>query len=359
MRYLFSVILLISTVFFHNAGFAGERFALLIGNSSYKVGQLTNPQYDAADLGRKLQTLGFKTTVLINANRGQMEQAVGRLYQALRKNKENIGLFYFSGHGLQTEGQNYLVPIGAMSSVHSESQVKDRTISAQYVLGTLNDSNNAMNIVILDACRNNPFRSFTRTTEQGLSVMNSPPSVNGSLIAFSTAPGTVASDGHGRNSPYIKSLLKHIDKQKRPIELLLKDVRSDVKRMTHNKQLPWYNASIEGNFFFNEGKKNQAPPKRDKPQINNTPYKYTSGFSDFLTMNQQLSPAEFCGHYAETAVKQTARLRASNCTEKVEKPARWSLEIDSQRLWCRSVDKRRTRVESLKREEYLKRCRAN
>lgn len=367
MKY-FVITFILMHLFLSNFAHAGQRFALLIGNSNYQEGKLKNPRHDASDLGKKLRALGFETTILLDSSRTEMESAIGGLHRKLRRDSGNIGLFYFSGHGLQTNGENYLIPIGAMPSIHSISQVKDRTISAQYILGALNDAENAMNIVILDACRTNPFRSLSRSRSVGLSSMSSRSSLSGSLIAFATAPGTVASDGSGRNSPYIASLLKHIDRKNHPIELLLKDVRADVKRMTNNKQLPWYNASIEGNFYFNEGSNAAAviapplspkpPQKTEKTQGRNDKlaFTYTDGFKSFLIKNQQLPASQYCQLYAATAVRQTQRRQANNCSEAVTNPARWSLNAAPQQAWCLGADKAKTRGESIRREEYLKRC---
>lgn len=223
-----------------------ERLALVIGNADYQQGKLANPINDARAIAATLQQLGFKVTKLENADQEQMETAVRNFGQALNAN--TVGLFYFSGHGVQHNGQNYLIPINAMSQVNTADQLRYKTVNAGYILDTMKQSGSGLNLFFLDACRNTPFKSFSRSVNKGLARITG---AEGTLIAYATAPGTVAYDGHGQNSPYTKNLLYWMRQPDIPIELALKKVRAGVKKETANKQSPWYEASIDGDFYFN------------------------------------------------------------------------------------------------------------
>lgn len=222
------------------------RFALVIGNADYVAGQLRNPANDARAISATLRELGFQVTELENASQEEMEQAINQFGRSLNQN--TVGLFYFSGHGVQHNGQNYLIPIGAMGKVNTADQLRYKTVNAGFVLDTMKQSGSGLNFFFLDACRSTPFKRFTRDVSQGLAKINN---AQGTLISFATAPGTVAYDGNGQNSPYTTSLLKWMKKPDLPIELMLKGVRSDVKKRTDGKQSPWYEASIDGHFSFN------------------------------------------------------------------------------------------------------------
>src|SRR5688572_9000706 len=176
---------------------AEERVALVIGNSAYKESALANPVNDAQDVAKALEGLGFKVILKRNAGTREMRQAIRDFGTALRR--ANVGLFYFAGHGVQVRGSNYLVPVGA--DIQSEADAEDLSIDASYVLRTMEDAQTKVSIVVLDACRNNPFARGFRSTSRGLGQMSA---ATGSLIAFATAPGSVAADGIGRNGTYTK-----------------------------------------------------------------------------------------------------------------------------------------------------------
>ena len=228
--------------------FAKERVALVIGNSSYKVQPLSNPVNDARDMANMLGKLGFTVTLKVNADQVTMESAIEAFGEKLNKN--TVGLFYFSGHGAQYEGENFLIPVNSTHKISAAAHLRYKAVPAGYVLGTMQD--NALNIVILDACRSNPFKGFSKSLGQGLASMGS---ATGTLIAYATAPGTVAWDGRAgeRNSPYTKHLLQFMKKPNLSIESLLKKVRNAVIQETrHNStvQEPWYEASISDDFYF-------------------------------------------------------------------------------------------------------------
>ncbi len=233
-----------------------KRIALIIGNSHYQSRSLRNPVNDAQDIARTLRNLGFSVMLKTDANQAIMESAINAFAKKLRRGV--VGLFYYSGHGVQYQGNNYLIPIGAISSIYSAEQLKYKTVNTGYVLGAMANAGNKLNIVILDACRDNPFKGFSRGLQRGLARVQKS-EAEGTLIAYATSPGNTASDGYGRNSPYTKHLLRLMPTPNLPIELLFKKVRVAVKRETGGRQSPWYEASIEGDFSFVRTRQNITP----------------------------------------------------------------------------------------------------
>lgn len=224
-----------------------KKTALVIGNSSYKTGPLKNAVNDALDMAATLSEKGFKVILKQNASRTDMRDAIREFADEI--NGGGVGLFYYSGHGLQVDGINYLVPIDA--NIEMRAEVAEECISAATVLRVMEYSNNRINIIILDACRNSPFRSFSRSEEKGITRMDPPKGAKqGSIIAFATAPGDVASDGDGRNSLYTSKLLKYIDTPGLTLEEVFKRVRTEVSLQSDGRQIPWENNSLTGDFFF-------------------------------------------------------------------------------------------------------------
>jgi uncharacterized caspase-like protein len=224
-----------------------KKTALVIGNSSYKTGPLKNAVNDALDMAATLSEKGFKVILKQNASRTDMRDAIREFADEI--NGGGVGLFYYSGHGLQVDGINYLVPIDA--NIEMRAEVAEECISAATVLRVMEYSNNRINIIILDACRNSPFRSFSRSEEKGITRMDPPKGAKqGSIIAFATAPGDVASDGDGRNGLYTSKLLKYIDTPGLTLEEVFKRVRTEVSLQSDGRQIPWENNSLTGDFFF-------------------------------------------------------------------------------------------------------------
>ena len=227
---------------------AQNRVALVIGNGSYSNAPLRNPVYDARLMHNLLRKAGFSVTIVENARKSELVNAIRNFGRSLRK--ADAALFYFSGHGSQYNGLNWLIPIGA--DIQRESELEFEAVNAERVLAEMEGgSSKRINIVIFDACRTNPtFRSF-RSFDRGLSQPQVQP--EGSIVAFSTAPGTVAYDGEGRNSPYVAELSKHMLTPGLKIEDVFKRVRVGVKRRTARKpspQIPWENSAMTGDFYF-------------------------------------------------------------------------------------------------------------
>lgn len=221
-----------------------KRTALVIGNSNYDFSPLTNPTHDAKDIAALLKTLGFKVTLRVNATQEQMESSINEFGRTLSISG-GIGLFYYAGHGVQIDGQNYLIPIGA--KIKRQKDVRYKAVNLGQVLDEMGYARNGFNIALLDACRNNPLPRSFRSSTKGLARVASP---DGTLIGFATSPGSTAADGEGRNGLYTKYLLKHIKTPDISVEEALKRVSRSVKKETNKKQSPWMESSFSGDFYF-------------------------------------------------------------------------------------------------------------
>jgi tetratricopeptide (TPR) repeat protein len=227
-----------------------KRYALVIGNSNYprEIGILKNPVNDATDVATELRNSNFEVQLLTNATYVQIREAMRKFQERLTNGPrdQTVGLFYYAGHGVQYQDENYLVPVDA--TVQFEDDITRMCFPVQrMVLANMERTNSRMNIVILDACRNNPFPATSRSIGSGLGEMKR---ARGSFIAFATAPGSVASDGNGRNGLYTQELLKALRKPGLTIEQVFKDVRVNVLRMSGDRQYTWDSSNIIGEFFF-------------------------------------------------------------------------------------------------------------
>lgn len=237
---------------------ANTRIALVIGNGSYaNAPPLKNPTNDANDMADALAKLGFNVARGIDLNQRQMKAMIREFGQKLKGGGQ--GLFYFAGHGVQLRGRNYLIPVDA--SIQSEADVEDQGVDANLIMGLMDEAGNALNVVILDACRNNPFSRSFRSVSNGLAQMDAP---SGTLIAYATAPGSVASDGSVRNGLYTQELLKNMAVAGLSIEEVFKRVRVAVRGATGGKQTPWESSSLTGDFYFT-GSKSAANSIETKP----------------------------------------------------------------------------------------------
>ncbi|MEI7430320.1 MAG: caspase family protein [Betaproteobacteria bacterium] len=234
---------LVSSSLFASSIHALPRNALVIGNSAYPDMPLLNPSNDANAIGAELKRLGFAVDLQVNARRDVMENAMLNFSNLLSMTK-SVGLFYFAGHGLQLDWRNYLVPVDAR--INKADDVSRQTVEIGSLLNRLGKAGNPMNIVILDACRDNPFGS-EKGAAKGLSQMDAP---TGTLLAYATAPGNVASDGSGKNGLYTENLLKEMRSPEARIEDVFKRVRISVRRASQGQQIPWESTSLEDDFFF-------------------------------------------------------------------------------------------------------------
>ncbi|MGV8057647.1 MAG: caspase family protein [Smithellaceae bacterium] len=225
-----------------------RRTALVIGNSAYDNGILANPVNDAGDMANALKRLGFEVMLKKNIRHRDMEDAIETFGNRLKRG--GVGLFYYAGHGIQINGVNYLIPVGA--KIKKESDVKFEAVDANRILDEMGYANNGLNIIVLDACRDNPFARSFRSSNRGLAIISGAP--EGSFISYATGPGQVAQDGEKRNSPYTAALLKYMNVPGLPIEQVFKNVRISLESL---KQTPWELSSLKGEFFFTPGLRNQ------------------------------------------------------------------------------------------------------
>lgn len=224
-----------------------NRTALVIGNADYATAPLRNPVNDATDMAATLESLGFDVKAHTNLDQNAMKRAIRDFGASLRA-RGGVGLFYFAGHGVQVKGVNYLIPIGA--KVDTEEEVEYESVDAGLVLAQMESAKNRVNIVVLDACRNNPFARAFRSSDKGLASIDAP---SGTLLAYATAPGSVAADGGGRNGIYTQELLKSIKTEGLELSAVFKQVRVGVLKATGEKQTPWESSSLTGDFYFSGG----------------------------------------------------------------------------------------------------------
>lgn len=230
----------------NTTGATTKRLALVIGNAKYKEAPLRNPVNDAHSISVALRQLGFEVIVLSDSTQKEMLRAVTLFGERL--SADSVALFYYAGHGMQVRGRNYLIPVDAQ--INSEGGVKTESVDVDAVLDQFTSRGSRLNLVILDACRNNPFERLFRGSSGGLAQIDAP---QGTLIAYATAPGKVASDGDGPNGLYTAELLKAIHQPGLKIEDVFKQVRINVTRVTGGLQTPWESSSLTGDFYFTGG----------------------------------------------------------------------------------------------------------
>lgn len=219
------------------------RVALVVGNCAYADSPLQNPINDANAIARELRQSGFTVELQTDASREAMQKAITAFCVQLAKQKA-VGLFYFAGHGLQLDWRNYLVPVDAR--LVSAADVTRSTVDLSSLFGGLSRAGNPMNIVVLDACRDNPFGSDHKTG-RGLSQMDAPA---GTFLAYATAPGNVAADGSGKHGLYTENILREMRAPDAKIEDVFKRVRLSVRRSSAGQQIPWESTSLEEDFYF-------------------------------------------------------------------------------------------------------------
>jgi len=224
---------------------SGKRVALVVGNGAYAaLGRLRNPVNDARAIGAALGRLGFAVTTVENADRMTLVRVA--VDHARRLRGADAGVVFFAGHGMQVRGVNYLMPVD--SDPRSEGEVEANAISLNWLMQQLADGGAAANIVILDACRNNPLQVAFRSAARGLTVVGRSP--GNMLILYATAPDDVAADGEGVNGLFTAELLRHLDQPGMPVESLFKRVVAGVRQRSGGAQVPWMAGSLEQDFAF-------------------------------------------------------------------------------------------------------------
>jgi hypothetical protein len=273
LNVLVIICLLVATAhsIYPQASNLNQRVALVIGNSDYKLGPLLNPVSDARAMATALQAASFDVMKYENIQTmADMKKAIRDFGERIQNG--GVGLFYYAGHGMQVNGNNYLIPTQA--EIYREEEVEYETVDVGFVLAQMESAHNRMNIIILDACRNNPFARSWRSVSQGLAFINAPA---GTLIAYATAPGSVASDGTGDNGLYTEEFLKQINKSGLKIEDVFKNVRVGVMERSGNQQTPWESSSLTGDFYFVE----QAASTSTAQSSAETAENYAQNFNSF------------------------------------------------------------------------------
>jgi hypothetical protein len=242
---------------------AQQKYALVIGNGAYaNITRLNNPVNDANDMTAALQSLGFQVDKVLNGSLDQMENAIVRLKNRLSTNTNAYGFFFYAGHGVQSNGENYLIPVDA--NIVSESFLRQRAVQMQALLDELNQAENMLNIVILDASRDNPF-SWYRSGSRGLSVVGSQPS--DSIIVYATGSGQVAQDGTGRNGLFTEQLLKHVKTPNLEVREVFRRTGADVSRLSNRRQIPAiYDRFFGAAYLAGTAPVNPQPALQPSPQ---------------------------------------------------------------------------------------------
>lgn len=240
----------IAMMMFATVAHGEKRIALVIGNAEYgAVATLENPVNDASLMANSLEPLGFEVSLLTDATQIELRRAIAQFGRDLRAaGPETVGLFYYAGHGVQSFGTNYLLPVDA--SLTDAADLDLVALEAEAVLRQMRSARNRTNIVILDACRNNPFETIAEMDDNGLAEMNAP---TGTYLAYATAPGSVALDGVGGNSPFTKALATEMQVEGAAIEEVFKNVRVTVLEQSGGQQTPWDTSSLTADFVFKAG----------------------------------------------------------------------------------------------------------
>ncbi len=226
---------------------SGDRVALVIGVQNYThIPALRNSLNDAMDMASSLKGMGFRVIELYDpTSKREIQEAVRKYYLLVDGKKTAAGLVYYSGHGVQVDGSNYLIPVAANPQIKAD--LDDQCLKLDFIMQALEQAGNPLNILILDACRNNPFRGFTRSTDRGLTGVEAP---KGSYVVYATKPGSVASDGTGRNGLFTSKLLEYMKEPGLNIEQMFKKVARGVSEDSGDTQRPWISSDYTGDFYF-------------------------------------------------------------------------------------------------------------
>ena len=313
-----------------------SRQALIIGNSSYRDAPLVNPTNDAKAVGALFTQAGFTVDAQLNTTRVDMMAAIERFGAAVKRPETKLVVFYYAGHGAQLDWRNYLLPVDAV--VQTQDDMKQRCVDLGLLLGQLSAARDKTFVIILDACRNNPFGSAYRPEQKGLSQFDAPV---GSLLAYATSPGNVASDGEGQNGLYTENLVRELGKRDTRIEDALKRVRLNVRLASRGEQIPWETTSLEGDvFIFNEGQKKLSETELEhlvEADITEwTRIRSSNNVDDWVSYLRTFPN----GRFAEIAQMRLTRLLAENEKAAAEK----RLKEEQQLLEQQRIQRERLRL---------------
>jgi Flp pilus assembly protein TadD len=242
---------------------AQQKFALVIGNGAYTtVSELNNPVNDANDMKAALEGLGFQVDLLLNGSLGQMEDAVIRLGRRLSGAPGSYGFLFYAGHGVQSNGENYLIPVDA--DIRSESLLRSKAMVVQFALDEIQLAENSLNVIVLDACRDNPFNWKARGGSRGLTVVGAQPPE--SIIVYATSAGSTASDGGGRNGLFTSHLLNNLKIPDLEVKELFNRVGRDVSQASNNAQRPAIYSQFFNNAYLGSLPASAVPAPPPSPQ---------------------------------------------------------------------------------------------
>lgn len=317
---------------------ASGRVALVIGNGAYgAAGALANPANDARDMAASLREMGFDVLLRIDATRAEMADAIGQYTERARG--AELALFFYAGHGAQLNGENYLLPVDA--AVENEADLKLNAIDLSSLQDALPEAH--ANVIILDACRNNPFAGTIAGhrgigASRGLTPMDPK---TGSEIVFATKPNSVAADGSGRNSPFTAALLRHIGARGLEIRQMISRVRRDVIDATNGEQVPWDNSSLVDDLYL-AGMESTSPSFAAVPPIAPAPAPapqdpcataslddYATPIRNVFTALTQRDLALYADQWADDAIYHNSRTGEIRAKEQIvgakrQAFARWS-----------------------------------
>jgi uncharacterized caspase-like protein len=317
---------------------AADRVALVIGNGKYiNANTLPNPPNDARAMATALSNIDFDVSFGADLDHTRMERLVRDFLRKAASAK--IALIFYAGHGLQVDGRNYLVPIDA--KLETASDLNYETIKLDDILESLNDPSRA-NIIILDACRDNPLaRTFaahlgasrSAAVSTGLAAYSTVGT--GTLIAFSTAPGQVALDGDGANSPFTEGLLKYLATPGLEVRQMLTRVRDDVARATHDRQVPWDNSSLRGDVYLANAPNATAVPQAAAPTADEVAWNFVRDTHDSEQVRRFIVQFPRSEHLVEAADKLAALQPhpAEAATDVAKK-----LQIELRRVGCLAAE---------------------
>jgi len=331
-----------------------SRLALIIGNSAYRDAPLTNPANDAKAVGGLFAQAGFTVSSHLDATRSDMLGAIERFGAAAKRSDIKLVVFYYAGHGAQLDWRNYLLPVDAV--VQKQADMKERCIDLSLLLGQLSAAKDKTFVIILDACRNNPFGAAYRPEQKGLSQFDAPV---GSLLAYATSPGHVASDGDGQNGLYTEHLVRELGKRGTRVEDALKRVRLNVRLASNGAQIPWETTSLESDvFIFNSGQEKLTETEIEKQLeadvLEWTRIKSSKSIDDWVAYLRNFPN----GRFAEIAQMRLNRLLAeaeqlaAEKRQREEQKAREEQRAreEQQRLERERIEQQRIEQERLERE---------
>lgn len=289
------------------------RIALVIGNTAYSDAPLRNPANDARAMAAALQKFGFAVSIKLDVARHDLLQAV-RSYAADVGSRKAVGFFYYAGHGAQRDWRNFLIPTDAR--IRSPADLQEQALDLGALLKNLSTARNPVNLIVLDACRDNPLGQEVRLEQKGLSQVDAPP---GTLLAYSTAPGNVAADGTGENGLYTQHLLREMNNPNDKIEDVFKRVRLNVRRDSRGQQIPWESTSLEDDFYFRPRQTKKLSDKEIERQFEEelAIWEKIKNASDSAPLEQYLRSYP-SGVFAEVAQLRLDRVLAQQGERKVE-----------------------------------------